>query len=178
MRCRTGPLACLSLYSICLVDKGRCLNLEFGFYLSCSLKDSKSEGLKCYRHLRLQNWCFHSECVFESNSQCYYSMKYWRNWWHKYPFYGVLNNWQQGFHCIEKMIKFIIYYRTQQKYPSNSYWYWFSECSIPIFKDQMVHPEWCIPTSKRVLSWSKWYFSVFYIYFRQNKEKRAKNEHW
>ena len=33
-------------------------------------------------HIILQNGCSHSEYVFESNSHCYYSMEYWRNWWH------------------------------------------------------------------------------------------------
>ena len=32
----------------------------------------------------LLNGCSYSEYVFESNVHCYYSMKYWRNWWHLY----------------------------------------------------------------------------------------------
>ena len=30
----------------------------------------------------MKTTCSHSEHVIEANSHCYYSMKYWRNWWH------------------------------------------------------------------------------------------------
>ena len=32
--------------------------------------------------IMLWNVCSHSEHVFETNTHCYYSMKYWRSWWH------------------------------------------------------------------------------------------------
>ena len=52
--------------------------------------------------------CSYSEHVFESNTNCYYSMKYWRNWWHKYAPSRI---WTQdlsdsipylnlGYHCL------------------------------------------------------------------------------
>ena len=31
-----------------------------------------------------RSYSSHSEYVFESNTHCFFSMKYWRNWWHKY----------------------------------------------------------------------------------------------
>ena len=32
--------------------------------------------------LRYDNGCSHSEYVFESDTHCCFSIKYWRNWWH------------------------------------------------------------------------------------------------
>ena len=37
-----------------------------------------------HRHLILCNECSHSEHIFETNTHCYYSMKYRRNWWNSY----------------------------------------------------------------------------------------------
>ena len=32
-------------------------------------------------HLILWNGCSHSDLVFDTNTHCFFSMKYWRNWW-------------------------------------------------------------------------------------------------
>ena len=34
-----------------------------------------------HRHLILWNGWSHSAFVFETNAQCFFSIKYWRNWW-------------------------------------------------------------------------------------------------
>ena len=36
-----------------------------------------------------KNGCSYCEHVFESNTHCYFSMTYWRNWWHKLPQVGL-----------------------------------------------------------------------------------------
>ena len=40
-----------------------------------------------YRHLILLNGCPTLRIVFKANTQCCFSMEYWRNWWHKSLFY-------------------------------------------------------------------------------------------
>ena len=39
------------------------------------------------------NGCSHSGYIFESNTNCHYSMKYWRNWWQKYC--TIISGWMQ-----------------------------------------------------------------------------------
>ena len=44
------------------------------------LKESFARSACQNGHLILYNGCSHSEHIFESNTHCYFSMKYWRNW--------------------------------------------------------------------------------------------------